>query len=66
MMANRKNVFDIGEYGLGKLTNSLKLGCDCLGAIQYLDCWVGSTIRRHNLLLEVSKVTFGLLSRRDR
>ena len=36
----RKNVFDIGEYGLGKLTNSLKLGCDCLGAIQYLDCWV--------------------------
>ncbi|MEM7524582.1 MAG: primary-amine oxidase [Pseudomonadota bacterium] len=35
----RKNVFDIGEYGFGKLTNSLKLGCDCLGAIQYLDCW---------------------------
>lgn len=33
----RKNVFDIGEYGLGKLTNSLKLGCDCLGVIQYLD-----------------------------
>jgi primary-amine oxidase len=36
----RKNVFDIGEYGLGKLANSLKLGCDCLGAIQYLDCWI--------------------------
>ena len=36
----RKNVFDIGEYGLGKLVNSLKLGCDCLGAIQYLDTWV--------------------------
>ena len=33
----RKNVFDIGEYGLGKLTNSLKLGCDCLGHIAYLD-----------------------------
>jgi primary-amine oxidase len=33
----RKNVFDIGEYGLGKLANSLKLGCDCLGAIRYLD-----------------------------
>ncbi|EKM98905.1 MULTISPECIES: primary-amine oxidase [unclassified Acidocella] len=33
----RKNVFDIGEYGLGKLTNSLKLGCDCLGYIAYLD-----------------------------
>ena len=36
----RKNVFDIGEYGLGKLTNSLKLGCDCLGAIHYLDAWL--------------------------
>ncbi len=36
----RKNVFDIGEYGLGKLANSLKLGCDCLGAIRYLDAWV--------------------------
>jgi len=37
----RKNVFDIGEYGIGKLTNSLKLGCDCLGSIQYLDAWTG-------------------------
>lgn len=36
----RKNVFDIGEYGLGKLANSLQLGCDCLGVIQYLDCWI--------------------------
>lgn len=33
----RKNVFDIGEYGVGKLVNPLTLGCDCLGAIQYLD-----------------------------
>lgn len=36
----RKNVFDIGEYGLGKLANSLKLGCDCLGHIAYLDAHV--------------------------
>ena len=36
----RKNVFDIGEYGLGKLANSLSLGCDCLGAIRYLDGWI--------------------------
>ena len=36
----RKNVFDIGEYGIGKLANSLELGCDCLGAIHYLDCWI--------------------------
>ncbi len=33
----RKSVFDVGEYGLGRLVNSLELGCDCLGAIQYLD-----------------------------
>lgn len=38
----RKNVFDIGEYGLGKLANALKLGCDCLGSIQYLDAHLGT------------------------
>ncbi|MDR3617908.1 MAG: primary-amine oxidase [Paludisphaera borealis] len=32
-----KNVFDLGEYGLGMLANSLALGCDCLGTIRYLD-----------------------------
>jgi len=36
----RKHVFDIGEYGVGKLVNSLTLGCDCLGAIEYLDVHV--------------------------
>ena len=33
----RKNAFDAGEYGIGSLTNSLTLGCDCLGEIYYLD-----------------------------
>lgn len=33
----RKSVFDVGEYGIGKLVNPLELGCDCLGSIQYLD-----------------------------
>jgi len=33
----RKNAFDVGEYGLGMLANSLTLGCDCLGEIHYLD-----------------------------
>ena len=32
-----KNVFDMGEYGVGMLANSLELGCDCLGTIQYFD-----------------------------
>jgi primary-amine oxidase len=36
----RKNVFDMGEYGVGLLSNSLELGCDCLGEIRYFDAWV--------------------------
>jgi primary-amine oxidase len=32
-----KNAFDAGDIGLGKMANSLKLGCDCLGEIVYLD-----------------------------
>ena len=33
----RRNPFDLGEEGIGKLTNSLSLGCDCLGEIYYFD-----------------------------
>lgn len=33
----RKHAFDVGEYGLGLCTNSLALGCDCLGSIYYFD-----------------------------
>jgi primary-amine oxidase len=33
----RKTAFDIGEYGIGVLANSLELGCDCLGDIRYFD-----------------------------
>jgi primary-amine oxidase len=32
-----KNAFDVGEWGLGRMANSLALGCDCLGAIHYFD-----------------------------
>ena len=32
-----RNAFDIGEYGIGMLANSLELGCDCLGQIRYFD-----------------------------
>jgi primary-amine oxidase len=32
-----KNVFDMGEYGVGWLANPLTLGCDCLGEIHYFD-----------------------------
>jgi primary-amine oxidase len=36
----RKNAFDVGEYGIGRMTNSLTLGCDCLGVIRYFDAVV--------------------------
>ena len=32
-----KNAFDVGEWGLGRMANSLTHGCDCLGVIHYLD-----------------------------
>lgn len=33
----RKCAFDVGDYGLGFCTNSLEMGCDCLGHIYYFD-----------------------------
>jgi primary-amine oxidase len=36
----RRTAFDIGEWGLGFMTTSLSLGCDCLGEIDYLDAVV--------------------------
>lgn len=38
----RKNAFDLGEYGVGMLTNSLQLGCDCLGEVHYFDAIVNN------------------------
>ncbi|HEY6892422.1 MAG TPA: primary-amine oxidase, partial [Solirubrobacter sp.] len=35
-----RTAFDIGEWGLGFMTTSLELGCDCLGEITYLDAVV--------------------------
>ena len=39
----RKNAFDIGEYGIGMLANSLALGCDCLGTIHYFDAHMNNS-----------------------
>ncbi len=44
----RKNAFDVGEYGIGTCANSLRLGCDCVGYIQYLDAHLVTS--RGNLL----------------
>jgi primary-amine oxidase len=32
-----RNAFDAGEWGLGRLANSLEMGCDCVGEVRYLD-----------------------------
>lgn len=34
---HRKMAFDLGDVGAGMVCNNLKLGCDCLGSISYLD-----------------------------
>ena len=39
----------MGEYGLGYLSNSLSLGCDCLGSIEYMD----GIVARHDGTAEV-------------
>jgi primary-amine oxidase len=39
----RRTAFDIGEWGLGFMTTSLELGCDCLGEIRYLDAVMHDT-----------------------
>jgi primary-amine oxidase len=41
-MHSWKNAFDVGEWGLGRMANSLALGCDCLGEITYLDAVLAS------------------------
>src|SRR3712207_4661735 len=40
---HRRTAFDIGEWGLGFMTTSLKLGCDCLGDITYVDAVLHDT-----------------------
>jgi primary-amine oxidase len=40
---HRKHAFDIGEYGMGLMTNPLRVGCDCKGAIKYLDAIMSSS-----------------------
>lgn len=34
---HRKSAFDLGDAGAGIMANDLKLGCDCLGSIYYLN-----------------------------
>ena len=40
----RRTAYDIGEWGLGAMTQSLTLGCDCLGEIRYLDAVLSNSV----------------------
>jgi primary-amine oxidase len=50
----RRNAFDLGEYGIGSLYDSLTLGCDCLGHIHYFDVtvhdWHGTSVAIRNAI----------------
>ncbi|KAF9875083.1 copper amine oxidase [Colletotrichum karsti] len=39
----RKQAFDLGDGGFGRVANNLELGCDCLGAIHYFDALLADT-----------------------
>ncbi|MEU3273156.1 primary-amine oxidase [Saccharomonospora sp. NPDC006951] len=39
-----QNYFDCGEYMFARYTNSLELGCDCLGEIHYIDATVADDL----------------------
>ena len=45
-----KNVFDMGEVGMGLSANSLRLGCDCLGEIRYFDGVVNDELGRGQVI----------------
>ena len=53
-MHSWKHVFDASEAGLGQFTNSLRLGCDCLGEIRYFDAtslgWNGEPVTIENAI----------------
>ena len=40
---HRRLAFDLGDVGIGQLTNSLELGCDCLGHIHYFDATLNNS-----------------------
>jgi primary-amine oxidase len=62
--AYRKNAFDMGEYGVGMMANSLAQGCDCLGTIQYFDGHLadsrGRVVTIHNAIC-LHEEDFGML-----
>lgn len=60
----RRNAFDTGEYGIGQFLDPLKLGCDCLGQIRYVDVWSHDWFGRPRLIANavcIHEEDFGIL-----
>ncbi|KAH7376964.1 copper amine oxidase [Plectosphaerella cucumerina] len=49
----RKQAFDLGDGGFGRVANNLELGCDCLGAIHYFDALLADPSGKPNLAKSV-------------
>ncbi|KAF2195382.1 hypothetical protein K469DRAFT_698975 [Zopfia rhizophila CBS 207.26] len=51
---HKKSAFDLGDAGAGIMANNLKLGCDCLGSIYYLNAMLsddkGGVIHMENVI----------------
>ncbi|MGH3951502.1 MAG: primary-amine oxidase, partial [Pseudonocardiaceae bacterium] len=59
-----QNYFDCGEYMFARYTNSLELGCDCLGEIRYFDATIADDLGRPQTIRNaicVHEEDFGLL-----
>jgi hypothetical protein len=64
----RKCAFDVGDYGMGFVANSLQLGCDCLGHIKYFDgvvnnaqvCLWSVGVLRHRAVAGGSTMSLGV------
>ncbi|WP_405775292.1 primary-amine oxidase [Streptomyces sp. NBC_01538] len=55
---------DAGEYSLGRNANALKLGCDCLGEIRYLDAVLADDLGKPETLpnaICIHEEDYGLL-----
>ena len=64
-----KNAFDAGEWGLGRMANSLTLGCDCLGEIHYFDATLadraGRAVGRSTNAICMHEEDYGILWKHD-
>ena len=57
----KKCAYDIVDYGLGFTSNSLELGCDCLGHIQYFDGVLNNSKGEPKCLRRLASMLMGIV-----